>query len=554
LKILLDTGYLPEVVRPRGSTTVYGLIQANEAFVRALLKYGSFEEYHFLMREPLDTDEQADMMRHLYSLLPGPRLVRLVAPGHLHAYLKEAPYDVWHRGDPLLAEAVYLRDYVASRPFPVTGVTHALSSVDLKGHMLKMLVGGTASFDGIACTSAAGRQVLERLAGIVRQDLDLNDRPLSCELRDIPLAVDTDLFKPRGPEARERLGWPADRFIFTCIARMAPHAKMEMVPMLKAYGMVAAGSARARHSRLYIIGREQAQGYASVLMHMAKLCGVAKQVNIVTDYDPADIPLMHAASDCFLSLSDHVQETFGLTPLEAMASGVPPIVSDWDGYRETVVNGECGLTVPTYWADGSATASLDIPASSQSQHFYRLIQSVAVDVPALSRAMMQLIEDEDMCRRMGEAGRRRVLDHYSWPGVIAQYEAWWRELRERMDKDEGACVRNLFTFSHFDAFSHYATRLVDDATQVRVSDRAAPIYSQVMEMMDEELCRELTTLCPEWTGVGELFRKLKLKTEDRERFNFNLMVLIKYDTLAVKFPKGGQSPQPRPAPFTVGGS
>jgi hypothetical protein len=217
-----------------------------------------------------------------------------------------------------------------------------------------------------------------------------------------------------------------------------------------------------------------------------------------------------------------------------MASGVPPIVSDWDGYRETVIDGECGLTVPTYWADGSATASLEVPAGSQSEYFFRLAQSVAVDVPALARAMTRLIEDEELRRTLAEAGRKRVLEHYGWPRVIKLYEEWWAELRERMERDESPAGRNLFTFSHFDCFSHYATRTLDDDSQVRVSDRAASIYPLVMDLMDNELCQELSKLCPEWTRVGELFRNLKLRPEERERFNFNLLVLIKYDLLTVK--------------------
>lgn len=534
MKILLDTGYVPEDVRARDAFKVYGLIRANEEFIHALLRLGHFDEYALLLREPLSPEEQAAMARRLIGLVPGRRLVRVITPGQLLAELKDNPPDVWHRGDPLLSEAVYMRDYISARPFPVTGVTHALSSMDMKQAMLKLLLGGTATWDGLACTSEAGRRVVEKLAGIVRRDLDLGQAPLGCELRQIPLAVDTDTFKPRA-DARERLGWPQERFIFTCIARLAPHNKMEMVPMLKAYGMAAAASPRGRYSRLYIIGREQAPGYSGILMEMARLCGVAKQVNIVTDYDGADIPLMHAASDCFLSPSDHVQETFGLTPLEAMASGVPPIVSDWDGYRETVVDGECGLSVPTYWADAGATASYDVPAGTQSSYFFRQAQSVAVDVPALAQAMTRLIEDEEFRKGLGEAGRKRVMERYTWPAVIKQYEDWWAELRERMEGDEeGAAARNLYTFSHFEAFSHYPTRVVGDASQVRVSDRAASIYPLVMDLMDQELCQELSKLCPEWTGVGDLFRQLRLGPDERERFNFNLMVLLKYDVLTVR--------------------
>ncbi len=39
------------------------------------------------------------------------------------------------------------------------------------------------------------------------------------------------------------------------------------------------------------------------------------------------------AADIFTSLSDNIQETFGLTPIEAMAAGLPSVVTDWDGYQ-----------------------------------------------------------------------------------------------------------------------------------------------------------------------------------------------------------------------------
>ena len=49
-----------------------------------------------------------------------------------------------------------------------------------------------------------------------------------------------------------------------------------------------------------------------------------------------------------ISLSDNIQETFGITPLEGMASKLPVIVSDWDGYKSTVRNDIDGYRVKTY--------------------------------------------------------------------------------------------------------------------------------------------------------------------------------------------------------------
>lgn len=52
-------------------------------------------------------------------------------------------------------------------------------------------------------------------------------------------------------------------------------------------------------------------------------------------------------ADGFTSLSDNIQETFGLVVVEAMASGLPVVASDWNGYRDLVVPGETGWLVPT---------------------------------------------------------------------------------------------------------------------------------------------------------------------------------------------------------------
>ena len=42
-----------------------------------------------------------------------------------------------------------------------------------------------------------------------------------------------------------------------------------------------------------------------------------------------------------------MQESFGLTPIEAMAAGLPRVISDWDGYRDSVNDGEDGFLIRT---------------------------------------------------------------------------------------------------------------------------------------------------------------------------------------------------------------
>lgn len=64
------------------------------------------------------------------------------------------------------------------------------------------------------------------------------------------------------------------------------------------------------------------------------------------------------AADLFVSLADNIQETFGLSPIEAMAASLPVVVSDWDGYKDTVRHGIDGFRVPTIMASAGAGTDL----------------------------------------------------------------------------------------------------------------------------------------------------------------------------------------------------
>ena len=59
-----------------------------------------------------------------------------------------------------------------------------------------------------------------------------------------------------------------------------------------------------------------------------------------------DRKLALAAADLFCSPADNLQETFGLSVLEAMASSLPVVASDWNGYRDLVLHGSTGWLVP----------------------------------------------------------------------------------------------------------------------------------------------------------------------------------------------------------------
>ena len=71
-----------------------------------------------------------------------------------------------------------------------------------------------------------------------------------------------------------------------------------------------------------------------------------------------------------------------MVALEAMRCGTPVVASRRPGFEEVVVHGETGLLV-------------DDPT----------------DIPALAEAILQVLRDPELARRMGEAGYRRSLEY-----------------------------------------------------------------------------------------------------------------------------------------------
>ncbi|MBN8531873.1 MAG: glycosyltransferase family 4 protein, partial [Alphaproteobacteria bacterium] len=177
------------------------------------------------------------------------------------------------------------------------------------------------------------------------------------------------------------------------------------------------------------------------------------------------------AADIFCSLSDNIQETFGITPIEAMATGLPQVVTDWDGYKDTVRDGVDGFRVPTLASPVGAGRDLafryDVNVDTYDHYCAGACQSVSVDIAATAKAFLELIENPSLRKKMGEAGRERARSVYDWRVVIGQYEALWAELAAIRAKEAPQWeIRGLQEAEHplyddpFSLFASYPTRVL----------------------------------------------------------------------------------------------
>lgn len=109
-----------------------------------------------------------------------------------------------------------------------------------------------------------------------------------------------------------------------------------------------------------------------------------------------------------------VYEPFGIINLEAMACGTAVVASAVGGIVDVVVEGETGFKVPLPLAASPPHDPLDAPAFSRG----------------LAAAINRLADDPELAARMGEAGRQRVLETYSWRSVAAQTMDLYRRLHD----------------------------------------------------------------------------------------------------------------------------
>ena len=184
-----------------------------------------------------------------------------------------------------------------------------------------------------------------------------------------------------------------------------------------------------------------------------------------------------ASADLFLSLVDNPQETFGLAPVEAMAAGIPVVVSDWDGYRFTVSDGVEGFRIPTL-APPCARQGEDIALEhdhgllSYQDYVGSVAQHVAVDTEAAASALFRLAEDPVLRQRMGDAGRQTVKARFDWPVVARLHHQLYAELSDRRSNGQGiAGMGDLHPLrgDPFRDFAPFATTSLGPETVLRLA-------------------------------------------------------------------------------------
>lgn len=419
------------------------------------------------------------------------RLVRAIDPGAPTQWLRPdtdpaalSRQGVCFRADPVLGGDAQFRLRVGPTGYSITGLTHTLSSRVALESVRDLLREPLEPWDALICTSQAALDVVQNVHGLERDYLrwrfGSSIRIDGPQLPVIPLGVHTDDFTTDAgarAAARREFGIEDDEVVVLYVGRLLFHAKAHPYPMFRA--AEAAAARTGRKIRLVFYGRAAHPETERAFRAGAERYAPSVRATFL-DGREVESAKAWACADIFSSLADAVQETFGLTPVEAMASGLPCLVSDWNGYKDTVRDGVDGFRTPTWApAEGAGLAlarGYEAGGLEYDRVQWMLAASTVVDIRALTERLSDLVANPDLRRTMGESGRSRAREIYDWAVVYRQYQALWADLAARRAHavaDAGAPKVGSAGADPFFLFQRFPTRLIGPQTRVRAADGAS---------------------------------------------------------------------------------
>jgi starch synthase len=421
---------------PDGYTTkgrqVMGRHVAGESFLQAALSYGRSGDLWIQVEDQKHANIFSSIAescgrREPLHLVHRHSLSRLKQPGCL--YLPGPGLGEWARH----------RTFHGDRAWSLCGITHTTASTRAMDAIAELMTAPVQPWDALICTSRAVHNNVQRIlqaeADYLRHRLGAT-RLVLPQLPIIPLGVHAEAFAPsflRRQQARQQLNIAEDAVVVLFVGRLAFHGKAHPLVMYQALEQAA-----YRTGRKFILvecGWYANRHIQDAFAQAASVASPSVRSIILDGRNPEFLRIAWNVADVFCSLSDNVQETFGITPIEAMAAGLPVVVSDWDGYRDTVRDGVDGFCIPTTMPPpgfGEDLATCHALGTDTYDMYCAYTSSlIAVDLEAAVQAFVKLANSADLRKKMGDSGRRRVLETYDWKVIIPRYEQLWDELRAR---------------------------------------------------------------------------------------------------------------------------
>ncbi len=451
---------------------------AGESFIKGFLKWSNQTTIWVFVQ----TRDDALGFTKLYGEMCGDRQVDFVAPANMQK-LSEAGC-IFYPG-PAVDDLSLNRQFFGSESWSVCGITHTTASDRAMSNIVNMLTTPVEPWDALICPSNAVKAHVKTM--LEEQSSFLVDRLGATEINYpelpvIPLGIHTGDFSytvDKKLAARSDLDIRDEELVVLYTGRLSFHAKAHPLAMYQA--LENAVSVTNRRVVLIESGWHGNEHIEVAFQEGAKESCPSIRVIRLDGRDVIQRNKGWASADIFCSLADNIQETFGIVPLEAMAAGLPVVVSDWDGYRDSVRDEVDGYLIPTTMPEAGLGEDLAyrhaVGIDSYDRYCGNTSSLVSVDIEAAASAFVKLLNSQELREQMGASGRKRVKEHYDWEIIIPKYEELWDRLKnirqgQSIKKiDSQKCPTRLDPFY---AFSGYPTRQLSPTTLLELRLENAP--------------------------------------------------------------------------------
>ncbi|MBM3332752.1 glycosyltransferase family 4 protein [candidate division WOR-3 bacterium] len=434
-----------------------------EASARGLLRYGAFDEYHTYYMDPVFQVRAHDSLARTCQESGKLKLVRL----RESVGTPLPAYDILHFETIQPAREIAFRSLLSNVRTPVTRQAYTIATLANVREFLDLclLNQGCRPYDSIVAPSRAAAEAITAYMTEVESRTEGKVR-YRGRVDTIPHGFETEDSRPMDKaSARRTLELPAHAVILLSLGRISWRSKMNYDRLLRSVAQLAKASPV---ELLLVVAGADSDGESAQVRNLATTLGLSDKIRLITDFRDDQKTAIYSASDIFVSLSDNLQESFGLTLVEAMAVGLPVLCTDWDGYRDIVEDGVQGFRIPVEWQVRRRPS--DLLAQFRHPYDHTLIhqssRDLKIDSGQLVSKALDLINNAELRYSMGQRARQRVRDEFSMKAVVARYEDLWTELKGMADQDqrEYPNLGPVLSYDYPKHFRGYPTTLVDDGS------------------------------------------------------------------------------------------
>ena len=373
------------------------------------------------------------------------------------------------------------RSVFGHNSYSLVGITHTTASHSVMSSISSLFTSPVMPWDAIICTSQVVADTLKKITDEKFNQLKFYLGANTYKLPKfpvIPLGVhpeDFDYSDDFKSQSRGKLGIGPDDIAIVYVGRLSFHAKAHHLPM---YLALQAASKKIKKGKIHLIqtGWFANNSIEEAFKEEADIICPDITFHFLDGKDQDNKHLTLSSGDIFMSLSDNFQETFGLTPLEGMAAGLPVVVSDWNGYKSTVRDNIDGYRIPSYSLPSGSGEQLAFDHMTgkinYDQYIGFLSQKVSIDVDYCINRLNLLIENKNLRNELGKNAKKSASGDFSWKNVISDYKDLGVELDTIRTSNESKQKLSDFKLpadrlDPFYIFETYPTHTLSDETLLK---------------------------------------------------------------------------------------